>query len=667
MDDLDKIKKFKDDIDNIEVPAEIDFSIEKGLKKKEKKDKTRSLSLYFAAAAALIIIVLRIPFLQTRIGSFYFQKTTKVDSRGIAAVGSYKNLKSILENYKGNISPKLSIDYSKKNGSVSSTSNALKNSANDKTSQSISHSSTNVQVNGVDEPDLVKNDGKYIYTLNSKENKISIVNAYPAQTMKLESSISIDSNFHASNMFLKGNFLVVFGGYYRNSYGDDDNIKDNWYSWENSKILVYDISNKSKPKLVKSLIVSGSYKDSRLIGDKVYVISNQNINIDFKNTSKEESDPFYIDSSLKGKAKEVDYKDIVYNPKDIYPNYVNISSIDLSNINSEAKVTSVLGNGEDIYCSGGNMYIASQSGSSKTTVYKFQLLKGKVELQTKTEVDGNILNQFSMDEYNGYLRVATTKDESDFINKGMSSAIYIFDKNLKLVSKISDIAKGERIYSTRFMGGRAYMVTFKQTDPLFAIDLSDPKKPKITGKLEMPGFSTYLQPYDGNHIIGFGRNSTDVSEGGVVMAKPGGMKFAMFDVTDISNPKQMYNVNLDDTFNQKNLPNIKSTVTPSYDVKDSFTESDVLYDHKALLFDKDKEIMAFPVFVNDGQNSRYYIYVYKVDLKNGFKLVYKAEADENSGTTCRAIYIGNTLYSIFDSKIAAVDMNSFKNIGELNF
>lgn len=667
MDDLDKIKKFKDDIDNIEVPAEIDFSIEKGLKKKEKKDKTRSLSLYFVAAAALIIIVLRIPFLQTRIGSFYFQKTTKADSRGIAAVGSYKNLKSILENYKGNISPKLSIDYSKKNGSVSSTSNALKNSANDKTSQSISHSSTNVQVNGVDEPDLVKNDGKYIYTLNSKENKISIVNAYPAQTMKLESSISIDSNFHASNMFLKGDFLVVFGGYYKNSYSDDDNIKDNWYSWENSKILVYDISNKSKPKLVKSLIVSGSYKDSRLIGDKVYVISNQNINIDFKNASKEESAPFYIDSSLKGKVKEVDYKDIVYNPKDIYPNYVNISSIDLSNINTEAKVTSVLGNGEDIYCNGGNVYIASQSGSSKTTVYKFQLLKGKAELQTKTEVDGNILNQFSMDEYNGYLRVATTKDESDFINNNMSSAIYIFDKNLKLVSQISDIAKGERIYSTRFMGDRAYMVTFKQTDPLFAIDLSDPNKPKITGKLEMPGFSTYLQPYDGNHIIGFGRNSTDVSEGGVVMAKPGGMKFAMFDVTDISNPKQMYNVNLDDTFNQKNLPNIKSPVTPSYDVKDSFTESDVLYDHKALLFDKDKGIMAFPVFVNDGQNLRYYIYVYKVDLKNGFKLVYKAEADENSGTTCRAIYIGNTLYSIFDSKIAAVDMNSFKNIGELNF
>lgn len=667
MDDLDKIKKFKDDIDNIEVPVEIDFAIEKGLKKKEKKDKIKMLSVYFMAAAAVILLMFKIPFIETSIQNFWFQKNVKVNSSGIAAVGSYKNLKSILENYKGNAMKSSSM---KSSGSIGSADVAVKNSGSStsesKSVQNTPHSSTNVQVNGVDEPDVVKNDGKFIYTLNTRNNKIMIVKAYPAQSMKLESSISIDSNFHASNMFLKDNFLIVFGQYYEGS-SNDDTMKNYWYAWEKSKVMIYDISTKEKPRLAKSLIVGGSYNDSRLIGDKVYVISNQNINIDFKNASKEECAPFYIDSSLKGKTKEVDYKDIVYNPKDIYPNYVNISSIDLSNINSEAKVTSVLGNGSNIYCSGKNMYIASQSGENKATLYKFQLLNSKAELKNKTEIDGNILNQFSIDEYNGYLRVAVTKYGDDFINSDMSNILYIFDGNLKLTSKISDIANGERIYSVRFMGDRAYMVTFKQTDPLFSLDLSDPKKPKITGKLEMPGFSTYLQPYDENHIIGFGKNSTDVSENGLILARPGGMKFAMFDVTDMSNPKQMYNVNLDNVMMQQSFQGGNSVSTSTYDVKGSISESDVLYNHKALLFDKDKGIMAFPIVTSNDQGQKCFMYVYKIDLKNGFKLVYKGESDENGSTTCRAMYIGDTLYTIFDSKIVAVDLNNFKSIAELKF
>lgn len=660
MSDLDKIKKFKNDIDNIEVPTEIDFAIEKGLKKKEKKDKIKMLSVYFMAAAAVILLIFKIPFIETHIQNFWIQKSAKVDSRGIAAVGSYKNLKSILENYKGNVMDGSSM----KGGEIGSADVAVKNSGS-KTSESTPHSATNVQVNGVDEPDMVKNDDKFIYTLSTRSGKVMIVRAYPAQSMKIESSISLDKNFHASNMFLKDNFLIVFGQYYESS-PNYDAMKEHWYAGEKSKVIVYDIGNKEEPKLAKSLIVGGRYNDSRLIGDKVYVISNQSINIDFKNASDEERAPFYIDSSLKGKAKEVDYKHIVYNPKDVYPNYINISSIDLSNINSEAKVTSVLGNGSNIYCSDKNMYIASENAENKTILYKFQLFNSKVELKNKTEIDGNILNQFSMDEYNNYFRIAVTNNSYGFTNSNMSSGIYIFDNNLKLISKVCNIAVGEKIYSVRFMGDRAYMVTFKQTDPLFALDLSDPKKPKITGKLEMPGFSTYLQPYDENHIIGFGRNSTDVSENGLTLAKPGNMKFAMFDVTDMSKPKQMYNVSLDNLITQQSLQEGNSDLKSTYDA-DISIESDVLYNHKALLFDKDKGIMAFPIVISTSQGQKCFIYVYKVDLKNGFKLAYKGESDEDGNTPCRAIYIGNTLYTIFDSKMVAVDMNSFKDIGELKF
>lgn len=670
MDDLDKIKKFKNDIENIEVPTEIDFAIEKGLKKKEKKDKIKKLSMYFVTAAALIVIILNTSFVKMHIENFYFQKTSKLDSHGMATLNSYSNLKNILYNSNGGITKdnsKISIGNSMKNSVNNSADMASRGAAKGSSVQNASHSSTNVQVDGIDEPDIIKNDGKFIYKLNYKNNKIMIINAYPAQEMKLQTSISLDDKFHASNMLLKDNFLIILGQYYESS-SNDDIMKNHWYAWGKSKILVYDIGNKERPKLAKSLIVSGNYNNSRLVGDEVYIISNQNINIDFKTANKSDGVPTYTDSSLKGKTKEVDYKDIVYNPKDVYPNYINISSIDLSNINSEAKVTSILGNGSNIYCNDKSLYTASPSGGgeNKTIIYKFAISNGRSELQGKTEVSGSILNQFSMDEYNGYLRIAATQNANYVGPDNTSSTVYIFDKNLKMVSKLSGIAKGERIYSARFVENRAYIVTFKQTDPLFALDLSDPKKPKITGKLEMPGFSTYLQPYDENHIIGFGEGTHSVIENGGSVNIIYGIKFAMFDITDMSNPKQMYGVNFG---GDVSATEYNSDKTSNYDAASNITRysSEVLNNHKALLFDKDKGIMALPIEVGDSKGLKCDVYVYKVDLKSGFKLAYKSDLKENESSTFRAVYIGGTLYTIFDSKIVAVDLNSFKDIGELKF
>lgn len=207
-------------------------------------------------------------------------------------------------------------------------------------------------------------------------------------------------------------------------------------------------------------------------------------------------------------------------------------------------------------------------------------------------------------------------------------------------------------------------MTFDQSDPLFTLDLSNPKKPKITGKLEMPGFSSYLQPYDENHIIGFGRNIPDVVKNGYSQTMPYGVKFAMFDVTDTSNPKQMYNVNFEDV-----KVNTNSSTNLSKDASDNATDfdSDVLRDHKALLLDKNKRIMAIPIVISGDNVHECDIYVYKINLKTGFKLVYKGKSDGEQGVTSRAAYIGDTLYTVFDSKIVAVDLNSFKDIGELKF
>lgn len=647
MDDLDKIKKFKTDMDNIEVPTEIDFAIEKGLKKIEKPHRLKKFSVYFAAAAAVILLIALSP-LKTWIQDFYFEKTMHVNSKGIAIVGSYGNLQSILKNYKSNIM----VNGAMKSASKSSVSNA----SNDK--QETAHSSTNVQVNGIDEPDVVKNDGKFIYSLSLKNNKLYIINAYPAQSIKVEASVSIDTKFHPSNMILKDNYLIIFGGYSMST----DNNNQAWYMWNNTKVLVYDVSDKKNPKCVKSLISCGEYNDARLIGNRVYVMSNEDINIGFNGMKKDDYKPFYIDSSLKGKEKRIDYKDIEYDPKATYPNYMVISSIDLSNINNEAKVTVMLGDGGNIYCNGSNLYFASRDENNKTIIYKFNLSDGKAIFQNKAEIEGSTRNQFSMDEYDGYLRVAVTKNNNGLViskpsgtysssKQQMSSSIYVLDKNMKIISQISGIAKGEEIYSTRFIDDKAYVVTYKQTDPLFVVDLSNPARPNITGKLEMPGFSTYLQPYDQSHLIGFGRNSTEVSENGTVMVKPGNIKFAMFDVSDISKPKQMYKA----------------------DIKDTDSYSDVLYNHRALLFDKNKEIMALPISMRDKDNKMTDgVYVYKVDLKNGFTFIgevlnkYDTDALTYYGVQdVRAIYIGDTLYTVFDSKVVASDINNLNMIKEI--
>lgn len=684
MGDLDKIKKFKDDIDNIEVPAEIDFAIEKGLKKKEKKDKIKRLSIYFATAATFIVIILNTPFVKTRIGNFYFQKTLKTDSRGMATLNSYSNLKIILQNCQTGITrgnPKTTIDYSVKNGAINKSADmASTGSAKGSSVQNSSHSSTNVQVDGVDEPDLIKNDGKFIYSLNKKNNTLNIISAYPAKSMKVQANISIETGLKADNMFLTDKYLIVLG----NKEGK-------------AKVLIYDISNKKSPKIAKSLILSGAYRDSRLVGDKIYIIANEALNPDFTEADKKSYTPSYIDSSSNGESRTVDFKNIRYNPEDVHPNYIIIAGINLSNINNEAKVTAVLGSGTNIYCNGKNIYTAAQSSETKTTIYKFVLSNGKAEMGNKAEVSGNLLNQFSMDEYNGYLRMAVSENVNHVDADDMSSTVYIFDEKLKLVSKLSGIAKGEKIYSTRFVGNRAYIVTFKQMDPLFALDLSDPKKPKITGKLEMPGFSTYLQPYDENHIIGFGESTHSVIENGYSMAEPDGIKFAMFDITDMANPKKMYDVNFGNTIsaseynstqvapnnnmvqqpsdnsnnNAVRVPGDNSDKTSNYDVAPAPNitrySSEVLSNHKALLFDRDKGIMALPVESIDRQGLKCGIYVYKVDLKNGFKLAYKLESQKNESLTCRSVYMGDTLYTIFDSKIVAVDMNNFKEVGELKF
>ncbi len=266
-----------------------------------------------------------------------------------------------------------------------------------------------------------------------------------------------------------------------------------------------------------------------------------------------------------------------------------------------------------------------------------------------------------MDEYQNTFRIATTGGQMWWGSTPQNN-LYIYDDNLNLLSKIEGIAENETIQSTRFLGDRIYMVTYKQVDPFFVIDAKDPKNPKILGELKLPGYSTYLQPYDENHVIGFGFDTSVVNYSGTNVTRISGIKMTMFDVTDPQNPQAMFNKSL--SFGDN-----------------SYSYSEVTYNPKALLFNKDKNLIAFPLSFTSYDNNQYMYKqayeVYSIDLTNGFTFktsISHFDTDKANGyqygyEILRGVYIGDTLYTVSYSQIQAHSLTTYEKLNtlDLNF
>jgi uncharacterized secreted protein with C-terminal beta-propeller domain len=285
----------------------------------------------------------------------------------------------------------------------------------------------------------------------------------------------------------------------------------------------------------------------------------------------------------------------------------------------------------------------------QTAIYRFALDRGNVRYASQGSVPGTPLNQWSMDEDDGFFRIATTasvRSEEHFYTT--QNNLYILDETLQLTGSLENLAPGERIYSVRFMGSRGYLVTFKNIDPLFAIDLSDPHDPTVLGELKIPGYSDYLHPYDENHLIGFGKNTTSSSGTGQVI--PLGMKIALFDVTDVAHPTQLFDVL----------------------IGDRGTDSPLLSNHKALLFNKERGVVAFPISVwktTSRPDQRGVVsqlafrgaYIFNLDLVYGFRLRGTIPLQQIN----RILYIGDRFYTISPTRIQANDFDSLEQVAEL--
>lgn len=640
----------------------------------------------------------------------------KVISRvnNLPVVGSIETLAKLMENsassydrlYRGGIMLEAQAAQATDDGVGAPAASKSESNSGGAGEQQSDYSGTNLQVQGVDEADVVKTDGQYIYQVNN--DRIVVAKAYPADKMEIVSVLDFtDDNFTPQEIYLNGDFLVATGSFYE-KIGDivpyekvaEERmyLRPPYYEQKSIvKAIVFDISNKANIREIREVEIEGNYVSSRMIGSVLYMVSNKYQNYYYINYADQElQTPIYRDS-LEGKEYvNIGCPDIRYFPDSVESNYMIVSAFDISK-EEKANIQTYLGAGENIYVSNENLFVAvskfnyevmafEDTGVAtdaakpaiapayveqrETSVYKFSLDGSKITYLNKGLVPGLILNQFSMDESKGYFRIATTTGNEWGTGANASgNNLYILDDAMNICGKLEGIAPGERIYSVRFMGDRGYIVTFKTVDPLFVIDLKEPTRPEILGALKIPGYSDYLHPYDENHIIGFGKDTIELSGGGYYM----GMKLALFDVSDVSNPIQKF----------------------SEVIGDRGTDSELLRNHKALLFSKEKNLLAFPVTVaeikNKDQSSENKwgvpgygefafqgAYVYSIDLEKGFtlrgKITHLSEEEYlKAGNNYysydkfveRILYIKDTLYTLSKGMYKAHSIDTLDEKGVL--
>ncbi len=570
-------------------------------------------------------------------------------------------------------------------------------------------STTNIQVEGVDEADIVKTDGKYIYAISG--NKLFIVDSYPIDGAE----IVLEKDFNGQapqEMFISGNKLILFlrdygsyYGYYPGCYncevgiddavGIDNSIRPFGYNGV-SKVQVFDITNKSSLVLEKEYEFEGDYLTARMIDNKVHFVVNSYpryyiMEEEFDINNETNIIPLMREDGVEASVAQVaDAKEIGFVPNVSIERFVTIATLNLSSLDLEKET--VAASGQTVYASQNNIYLVENNygnepvvlqalksifvpnweNVNKTSILKFNLDSSKPIFVGSNTVPGSVLNQFSMDEHNNYFRIATTTNSYSQIDGSQkSNNVYVLNDQMEIVGLLEDLAPGEQIYSARFMGGKGYMVTFKKVDPLFVLDLSDPTNPTVLGKLKIPGYSDYLHPIDETHILGLGKDSIPAEYGDFSWYQ--GIKIAIFDVSDVSNPIELHKIV----------------------IGDRGTDSYALHDHRAFLFNKEKELLVIPITLaeipadvkNADPNSEIVrnfpaygeqvfqgAMVFNVSIANGFsergRITHVTSEDElkrgyyydYSSAIKRSLYIENILYTISDRMLKANNLITLEEL-----
>jgi len=578
-------------------------------------------------------------------------------------------------------------------------------------SGSTDYSSTNNQVAGIDEADIIKTDGKFIYiaaggyvkVIKADNGKMTL-----SDTIKMPLDPKTGQNISITELYIDKGRLVVLGSYWQGpigitypdmpvssgagSTGSSTGSNGGTISGTSSEPVVdsdplitdksiaiyppilqgksyvycgvYSVDDLGKTTLLKELSVEGNMLSSRKNGDTLYIMSNKYF-YGYGPENPGEIIPMVKDTSVSQSFRELPINNIMCYPESISPQYLMVAAVDIMKTDEPANIEAILGSGSTVYMNDTNLYVGqsdySNATGEMTAITKFSINGTKIGFAGGGKVKGALLNQFSMDEFDGNLRVATTA-----WGQNSANAVYILDENLNQVGALENLAPGERIFAVRFMGAKGYIVTYRQIDPLFVIDLSVPTAPKVTGELKVPGFSNFLYPIGENLILGVGQGTEDIYSKDtsgkeiVVGTRQTGIKFSIFDVSDQGKPKELQ----------------------TYTVGESGSYSEIQYNHKALMFNLKDNMLAFEATVQNSASVKvsdmadYFngAVVLTYDLQKGFtekgRIAYKPSVQEGHdigyyGNIRRLCYIGDALYYIQDSQVRSFNIDTLAPISVL--
>lgn len=553
------------------------------------------------------------------------------------------------------------------NNTSAAASKEMKTTSNPDTSNG-EYSKTNTQEKNIDEGDIIKTDGTYIYRVTNNYDQAIGDNIYslvitktdngkltPVTTINLTDlkpkNDSVYFDFH--EFYLYDDQLVILYSVEDYSTGSSGSM---------TYIAVYNVKHKDKPALTKKLSQSGWYEDSRISDGYLYMITNYDCG-NFTDIKRYKDYVPTVDDNT------IPCENIYYTDNVLMDTSHVVTSLNLSNPTEFSDSKSIPVNGSSVYVSDNAIYFYASlyDEITKTEIMKMYYDKGKLTVGNSAVIAGSLYGPFAINEYDGHLRIAATipannisllwrggiaelkeaADASDSTVREDVNALYILDDNLNLTGKLTGIAPGERIYSARFMGNTGYFVTYKNTDPLFSVDLSDPANPTILGTLKIPGFSNYLHPYGDGILLGFGEETDPETQEFL------GLKLSMFDISDPANVKEDDKLIIEDAM-----------------------YSDAQYDYKSMMIDPEKNIFGFLYYAETKQdgyysgNGKYYYVTYAYDEEYGFIETAKYvinDGSEYETAGVRGIYIGDYLYICTNRQITSYKLNSEEKIDRIIF
>jgi len=530
------------------------------------------------------------------------------------------------------------------------------------------YTGTNLQEAGVDESDVVKTDGTYLYIAG--DDKVTVVSA--ANPMEIKSTITVNGSVDSIYLYNTDDRKLLallytplnFEGKTWLDSGTTDTISTGIAYWipvqAKTGIAFYNVTNPSAPEEIKNVEADGYLISSRRVENRLHVVQQFLPDLpdpyllegEIEDMTLKELMPFYsdiTDASYEGQGRQLIAPEDFYHPSvDGGGSIVTVITFDLDNPDQPFTSTGVVADASIVYASTEALYCTStywnwsvpdsNEPAEQTIIYKFDISGDQVTGQGYASVNGRVLNQFSLGEHDGVLRIATTTGWSWGTEATSKNHVYCLksqDGELGIIGRLEDIEPGEQLYSARFIGPRGFLVTFVNIDPLFTLDLSDPYNPKEVGKLVIPGYSTYLHPWGDNYLIAIGKDAIE----GEGFAWYQGVQLSIFDISDFANPKL-----------------VKTEV-----IGNRGTSSEALYNHKAFTFWDKKGtdgLLALPIDLYEIQGDQTLpsdsgefkvkgLYVYRVNKDDGFHQIgiILTSAVQNYDWE-RGVFIDNNVYAV---------------------